>query len=390
MKPRTLLSSAVACLLLVSPSVAQTTNDAKQAGEEGRADAYYHFALGHLYHELAAQYGNRGEYLDKAIDNYLEALKADPAANFLADELSTLYIQAGRLREGVEEAKAAIERNPDDINARRILGRIHFGLGGDRRQNQGNEEMVERAIEQDTELHRLVPKDVKVLLILGRLHKIAQDSVASEEAYKKVLEIESDHEDALIGLAMVYADLGDQPRAAEMLRLVVAKNPTSRTLIALARSYEQQNEPALAAEVYRKAYNMDSSNRELKRSLAQNLMYANQPDEALRLFQELVGADPEDYGSHLRISQIHNSKANYDEAWAALEEAKKGSPDNLEVLYHEVNLLESSDRTGDAIARLEEILEGTKKATYSNGERSNRTVFLERLGLLYRADEQYD
>ncbi|MCP5115444.1 MAG: tetratricopeptide repeat protein, partial [bacterium] len=87
---------------------------------------------------------------------------------------------------------------------------------------------------------------------------------------------------------------------------------------------------------------------------------------------------------------IHNSKSNYDEAWAALEKAKKGSPDNLEVLYHEVNLLESSDRTGDAIARLEEILEGTKKTTYSNGERSNRTVFLERLGLLYRADEQYD
>jgi len=42
---------------------------------ENRASAYYNFAMGHLYAELASMHGNRGEYLDKAIEHYKQALK---------------------------------------------------------------------------------------------------------------------------------------------------------------------------------------------------------------------------------------------------------------------------------------------------------------------------
>ena len=55
-----------------------------------RASAYYNYSLGHLYAELAAQYGNRGEYFAKAVDSYRIALKADPSATFIAEELSDL------------------------------------------------------------------------------------------------------------------------------------------------------------------------------------------------------------------------------------------------------------------------------------------------------------
>ena len=35
-----------------------------------KASAYYHYTLAHMYAELASAYGNRGDYLDKAIENY--------------------------------------------------------------------------------------------------------------------------------------------------------------------------------------------------------------------------------------------------------------------------------------------------------------------------------
>ena len=54
-----------------------------------------------MYSELAGAYGNRGDYLTKAIENYRLAMKADPDASFLAEELSDLYVQSGRLREAV-------------------------------------------------------------------------------------------------------------------------------------------------------------------------------------------------------------------------------------------------------------------------------------------------
>src|SRR5271170_2602920 len=101
------------------------------AGQPDKASAYYNYSLGHLYAELAAAYGNRGEYFSKAADAYRAALKADPNATFIAEELSDLYIQSGRLREAVLEAEDQLKQNPNDLNARRLLARIYTRLIGD-------------------------------------------------------------------------------------------------------------------------------------------------------------------------------------------------------------------------------------------------------------------
>ena len=109
----------VTCAL---PCAAQSGNLAENPDQNSRASSYYHFALGHLYAELAGAYGNKGDYLDKAIDSYREALAADPDASFLAEELANLYVQAGRLREAVEDANSILEKNPNDVNAPQDLG----------------------------------------------------------------------------------------------------------------------------------------------------------------------------------------------------------------------------------------------------------------------------
>src|SRR5207302_7147480 len=104
-------------LLFAVAALAQTAPD--------KAAAYYHYSLGHLYSELAGASGNRGDLFNKAVESYKQALKADPSASFISEELSDLYIQSGRLREAVTEAEAALKQNPDDLNARRILARIY-------------------------------------------------------------------------------------------------------------------------------------------------------------------------------------------------------------------------------------------------------------------------
>jgi hypothetical protein len=47
-----------------------------------RADAYYHFSLGHMYEEMMAMYG-RSDYASKAIEEYRLAIQADPSSDFL-------------------------------------------------------------------------------------------------------------------------------------------------------------------------------------------------------------------------------------------------------------------------------------------------------------------
>ena len=237
----------------------------RPAGQADKAAAYYNYSLGHLYSELAAAYGNRGEYFSKAADAYRAALKADPSATFIAEELSDLYIQSGRLREAVLDAEDALKQNPNDLNSRRLLARIYTHLIGDSQTNQIDPDMVKKAIEQYQKITEADPKDIDSWIMLGRLQKALMNSTEAMAAYKKALELDADNEDAMTGLATVYADLGDNKAAAEMLRKVADKDPNPRSLTSLASVYEQLKDYSLAAEMLRRALDQQPGNSELKR-----------------------------------------------------------------------------------------------------------------------------
>ncbi len=355
-----------------------------------RAEAYYRYSLGHLYAELATTYGNRGEYLTKAIENYKLALKADPSATFISEELSDLYIQSGRLREAMAEAEDVLRQNPKDLNARRVLARIYARMIGDSQANRINEEMLKKSIEQYSKITQDEPGDTDSWLMLGRLQKVAQNSVEAEKAYKKVLEQDPNNEDALTGLAMVYSDLGDNKDAAEVLKKLADKTPSARSLSALASTYEQMREYGLAAQALKKAIDLQPSNvNELKHALAQDLMLSDQLPESLRIYQELVAEDPKDVQSQLRISQIYRQQRDFVKAREANDKARALDPNSIEIRYNEVNLLEAEGKSGEAINLMKEILASTAKKSYNPAERGNRSALLERLGFMYRNSEQF-
>lgn len=383
-------SALALSLLLVGGATANAQSGTNQATGD-RASAYYNFAMGHLYADLAGNFGNRGDYVTKAIEHYKAAIKADPSASFLTEELSDLYIQSGKLNDAIAESEASLKQNPNDLNARRILARIYTRLiGGDSAQAKLSEEMLKKSIEQYQKIVELDPKDSDAWLMLGRLQKVGQNSVESEKAYKKVLELEPNNEDAMTGLAMVYADLGDNKAATEMLRKVADKNPNMRTLIALAGTYEQMREYALAAETYNRALAMSPDKTDIKRALAQSLLLSDQLDESLKTYQELAQEDPKDAQAQLRISQIYRQKREFGKAREAAQKAKELDPNNLEVRYNEVNLLEAEGNTSGAIALMKDLLAGTAKKSYGMAEKGNRVALIERLGTLYRNDEQFD
>src|SRR5579871_6107878 len=83
-----LLSAGLGCFLS-----AQTPGATANGPADKRAGAYYNFAMGRLYTELAASSGNSREYISKAIQFYQDALKQDPTSGVIFEELTDLYIQ---------------------------------------------------------------------------------------------------------------------------------------------------------------------------------------------------------------------------------------------------------------------------------------------------------
>src|SRR5437764_8174873 len=88
------LCSGLASMAAVTPAFSQGQAGTKP---DDHAAAYYAFAMAHLNGELASAYGNRGEYVNKAIDFYQQAMKLDPGASYIGEELADFYIQAGQI-----------------------------------------------------------------------------------------------------------------------------------------------------------------------------------------------------------------------------------------------------------------------------------------------------
>jgi predicted Zn-dependent protease len=97
---------------------------------QGRADAYYNLAMGHIYEQMYES-TSRSEYANQAIEFYKKAYALDPHSTVVGERLAEMYLQAQRIPEAVAEAQAVLKRNPNDLPSRRLLGRIYLRSLGD-------------------------------------------------------------------------------------------------------------------------------------------------------------------------------------------------------------------------------------------------------------------
>jgi tetratricopeptide (TPR) repeat protein len=361
------------------------------AGAPDRAKAYYHFSLGHLYEEMAMTY-KRQDYVQKAIDNYKLALQYDPGSSFVAEALADLYAGTNRLREAVQEAEDILKRDPNNLEARKMLGRVYLRNLGNQPGGRIQTDVLRRAIEQYEKVVEADTKDVDSRVTLGRLYRINNDFSRCEAVLKQALALEPESEEALTSLAFLYADTSQFQAAIDLLEKVTAKNPNPRLLAALGSAYEQAHMPDKAVPAYRKALEQDKDNPEYLHALGQNLILAERYDEAIQTYKDLAAADPQDGNAFLRLGQVYRQLERYDEAAENLRKAATLMPDSLEVPFNQALLAETRGQTDEAIGILRGLLDKTAKtnpSSYSPRDKSNRAIFLERLGTLYRNSENY-
>jgi tetratricopeptide (TPR) repeat protein len=391
------IAKALLCAVpLGSALLAQTqtpppqTPASQAAKDPDKAGAYYNFAMGRLYAQMAASEGNKNDYINKSIQHYREALRLAPNVDIIFEELTDLYIQTNRLADAVTQAEEMLKQNPENLEARRMLGRIYARMIGEGQPGRIDERNVRRAIEQFEAVVQKEPKDADSWVMLGRLYQASNKSPEAENAFNKALEAEPDNEEALAGLANLYTALGDSRRAAEKLKAIADKNPNERTLAALAQQYEDNQQFKEAADILKKLQDLAPNNTKISAALARDLMFSDQLDEALAIFQGLAKDDPKDWQSQLYIAEIYGAKHDFANARAALEKAKSLNGENIEIRYQEVKLLENEQKNDEALAALKSILDDTRRRTYSEAEGRIRSKFLEEYGILSRSTEKYD
>ncbi len=355
-----------------------------------RAAAYYHFCLAHMYEEQVATYG-RSDLANKAIEEYRAAIDADPNSAYLTSGLAELYAKTGRIRDAVVEAQDIIKKNPNNLEARRLLGRIYLRSLGDMQAGNGSESVLKLAIEQYEQIVRLEPDSMDDHLLLGRLYRLNNDLTKAEAEFKTAVKLQPDSEEAVTTLAYLYNELGDTVRATEVLSSVPKNGRSAKLYSALGYTYEQQKQYKNAIDAYRHAIELDRDNLDAIRGLAENLLNDGQTDAALEQYKVIADANPEDAQTYVRIAEIYRKQGKFDLALENLKKASTMVQDSVEVPYNIASIYQAQGRYDDAIQIMRELLKKTEKAdgNYSGSSKSNRAVFLERLGTIYREQGNY-
>ncbi|MFQ5926386.1 MAG: tetratricopeptide repeat protein [Terriglobia bacterium] len=387
-----------AALTLVAPPLARAqapaaTPPAPAAEDpaERRAQAYYHYSLGHLYEDLAG-FTNRRDYLARALEEFKKALSYDPDSRFLTIRLAQAYHRSGRIRQAVQEAEEVLKADPDNLPARRLLARIYLQTLGELQSEQSNKRTLELAIEQHEAIIRLDPDDVETRLRLAQLYRMNNRWDKAEATLKELLAAEPRSAQALTALANLYTEQGEAARAIALLKEATQEEPSSELLAALARAYEQADDPDNAITAYRHARDRDPSNLELRRRLARALLAAARYAEAIGEYRVVTRLRPGDFNAHLRLAQLYRHQGQFDQAAAYLARAQEIAPDNPEVGFNQALLYEAEGKFREAVGVLSDLVASFTRpgGTYNPAERRTRALLLEQLGLLHRRLENFD
>jgi tetratricopeptide (TPR) repeat protein len=384
----------VAALLIASPAMFAELSAATAAATTAatttpdRAASYYHYGLAHLYEDMAVNAG-RSDYATQAVEQYKLALDADPNSKLLQDGLANLYFKIGRIREAVTAAQEQVSKNPNDVEAHSLLGKVYLRSLGDM-QSQQSGQMLQLAIAEYEKLAQLKPNDVETHLLLGQLYGVNHDSAKAEAQFKEAQKIDANSEEVALNMARLYSEEGEAKRAADVLSAIPVDDRTARVEFALGASYEQNHQLKDAIAAYHRALDLDPDNLDTERGLSNALLSDGQLDESLKILNGIVAAEPQDAQSQIHIAEVERRQGHYDQALATIEKAKPLAADNLQLIYNEALIYDALGRYDDATGVLTKLVSDSTRpdGKYSDEEKANRSIFLDRLAIIYREENK--
>jgi tetratricopeptide (TPR) repeat protein len=168
----------------------------------------------------------------------------------------------------------------------------------------------------------------------------------------------------------------------------------------LGAAYEQMKQPKDAIAAYQRAEDLEPGDLRTIDALAEALLNNEQYDEALKQYQQLVEADPDNNEPLIHISEIQRHEGKYEDALATINKALKIDPTSLEAGYNQGLLLDILGRLDESAQAYQNMLSQNSTSSqnpishangaYTDEEKNNRSIFLERLAAVYVEQNKID
>ena len=264
------------------------------------------------------------------------------------------FLAQGDTKAGIIEFKNALRKNPNNAEARWLLGELYLELGA----GADAEKELARARELGVGDEVLLPKLLKAMLIQGKYGEVSDFAIPPLNNAKVQADVL-----ALQGIALFHQNKREE--AEKALRAALQLDPQSlHALVGMAQVMGQKD--------------LDEARRYLDQALALDerfvdawsvkgdlLQLAAEYDKAIEAYSKAIanskGAAPNEY---LKRATLYIRLKQYDKAQDDIAYLKKRYPKNSQVLYTEGMLYFYSEKFPQAETALEEALRLNDKAIW--------------------------
>jgi tetratricopeptide (TPR) repeat protein len=361
-------SAVVALALVVAPfsaslKAAPAAGFAAQDNKDTQAEKRAQAAKKYLEAKRLEDAGN----LSAAVAAYKEAVALDPSSVDLRVTLASLYLKNRNTIDAEAQAREALKIAADNVQVHKLLARVYLA-----QTFVGTNTVKEKAREAITELEQVVKLDPAAKIEIGDKEMPAMTVVGE-----------------------LYWTIDEQDKALDAFKKVSEGNATSdEAHFQLASLYFQKRKYREAAQIARKAYDINPKSPQYAGLLAKSLLYMGRTQEALDIYKKAIGVKdtPVKSGKDAKDAKADKDKdaddddtdvlhgnvplspltfdyaealvyaGRYDEAISKLDPLlkllRKESPAYLTAIRIKTDALKRAGRRDDAVKTLEDALKG--------------------------------
>ncbi len=271
----------------------------------------------------------------------LAACHSDTPESLVAE--AKQYQQKGDNKAAIIQLKNALEKNPDDAQARFLLASIALQTDD----VLTAEKEARRALALKFPAEQALPVLGNALLLQGKL----DEALAETEKGPQTADLLAVRGNALQGL-------GKPDEAKQAFDAALVKQPGhGEAMTGLARLAALQKDWDGALRLANDAIARDAKNVGAWQLKAELLRVQNKPEEAMAAYQQILKIKPEHRTAHLEQAALHIAAGKLDAAQADIEAARKTTPGSYLVAYHQALLDFSRGKMTDAQANLLKVMQ---------------------------------
>ncbi|MBW2560534.1 MAG: tetratricopeptide repeat protein [Deltaproteobacteria bacterium] len=299
------------------------------------SEGYYHYSRGVLF-------AIDGE-IDRAVEEYENALGVDPESSYLMTELAALYIKRKEMDRAVTLLERSITYAPEYVDSLILLGGLY-----------GNLKRYEDAIHAYKKVIGIDPEKREAYLFLSLFYR-------ENKEYEKAVGILDDllktDPSSLMGsyyLAKTYAAMDRYDEAQMWLQKSLNIKPTFRpALMDLGMLYRSQDKNDEAIAIYGDFIRSNPADVQVRFELGNTLMKSKRYGRASEEFEEILEWDNSltDARFSLGLAYFLGSK-DYDRAITQFLEVLRVRPGNDKAIYFLASAYEKKGQYADALKEL--------------------------------------